>query len=312
MNNNLEVSVVVESYNHSEGANLDRLKLALEAATKMAAEHGRGEVLLADTGGSPEVADLLAHYFPDVMRIDAIGLSYDEAKALAAANAAGEYVLYLDGDCIPEPDWLNRHLSLLRTGEAVATGGFTRYEGGFLASILTIMDFGFLLPAEERILQCYASNNSGFRRDLLADVPVPEGPMRCRCYGHAQLLLRQNKPVRMVPGAVNQHALPPFFSERFRRGYDTVAACWVNPELPETSWLSLGLLAALLFYVRNVWLDLQRVFQGHRDFGLSFWLVPLTLPLFPLLRLVDLAGIIWALSKGDRHLAKRDRQEIAV
>lgn len=298
MKNSLEVSLVLESYNHSEGADIEHLRLALQTATNMIMEQGRGQVLLTDTGGSSDVAALLAQDFPNVLRIDAVGQDYDGAKALAAANAAGQYVLYLDGDCLPQPGWSEFLLGPLRAGKAVAVGGFTRYEGGFLAAVLTVMDFGFLLPCKERILQCYASNNSGFRRDLLTDVPVPEGPMRCLCYSHAQLLLRQNSPVIMVPDAIVHHALPPFFSERFRRGYDDVAACWIDPNLSETSWLGLGLLAAPIFYARNIWLDWQRVLQGYRVLDLGFWQVLLTLPLFPLLRLVDLAGTFRALSSS--------------
>jgi hypothetical protein len=299
----LEVSVVVESYNYAEGSGLDRLALALRAATRMVNEHERGEVLLTDASGSPEIADLLERDFRQVRRIEAAGLEYDVAKALAAANASGDYVLYLDGDCIPGWDWLEAHLNRLRRGE-VATGGFTRYEGGFLPAVCTVMDFGFLLPRGERILSCYASNNSGFRRALLAEAPVPEGPMRCRCYGHAQLLKQRNTPVRMAPDAIVHHEFPHFFPERLRQGYDAVAACWVNPALPEARWLWLGPLLAPALYTRNVALDWRRLLRGWRDLGLRRWQAALALPLFPILRLVDLCGMVQALTARGRPPAE--------
>lgn len=300
MNNSLAVSIVVESYNHSEGTELELLKMTLKAATNLISKYGKGEVLLTDTGGSTLVSELLATHFPQVTRVDAFGLSYDEAKALAAAQASGEYVLYIDGDCLPAENWLEAHLSVLEMDQIDATGGFTRYEKGFLASILTIMDFGFLFPREKRVLQCYASNNSGFRRDVLVKVPAPEGAMRCRCYAHAQLLLKNNYPVMMVPDAINVHALPSFWDERLRRGRDLVAACWINPELLETKWLSLSIFAAPLFYASNVWLDWRRMLQGYRDLDLNLVQMVLSLPLFPVLRLVDLVGIISALVRKDQ------------
>ena len=49
-----EVSVVVESYNHAEGSSgLDRLRIALETATRMLDEHGNGALLVTDAAGDP-------------------------------------------------------------------------------------------------------------------------------------------------------------------------------------------------------------------------------------------------------------------
>ena len=295
-----EVSVVVESYTHGEGSALERLTLALEAAMRLAEEHGDGEVLLTDSSGDTAVADLLVRRFPTVRRIDATRLDYDGAKMKAAREAAGEYILYLDGDCVPGPGWLGHHLAALRSGDAEATGGFTRYDGGFLGAIYSIMDFGFLLPARARTLGCYAFNNSGFRRELLAAAPVPEGPMRCRCYAHAQLLDRRGTPVRMVPEATVRHERQPFFRERYRQGFDIVAACWVDPRAPEGRFASLGVLGAPLVYARTVRLDWTRLFHGRHDLGLTRVQAAVGAVLLPLFRLVDLAGVARALAPGGR------------
>src|SRR5437763_5738714 len=96
-----EVSVVVESYTHGEGSDLDRVTQALRAAVAMVDEHGAGEVLVADSSADPALAELLERAFSGVRHVDAAGLGYDEAKLLAAQETRGKYVLYLDGDCIP-------------------------------------------------------------------------------------------------------------------------------------------------------------------------------------------------------------------
>ena len=83
MNNSLALSIVVESYNHSEGTELELLKMTLKAVTNLISKYGKGEVLWTDTGGSTLVSELLATQFPQVTRVGALGLSYDEAKALA-------------------------------------------------------------------------------------------------------------------------------------------------------------------------------------------------------------------------------------
>jgi glycosyltransferase involved in cell wall biosynthesis len=291
------VSVVVESYTHGEGSSLARVTVALEAATSMGSDV---EVLVADSSGDPALVQLLENRFPAVRRCDATGLGYDEAKMKAAAAARGEYVLYLDGDCIPAPGWLEHHLRALRGG-ADATGGFTRYDGDFVGAVESVLDFGFMLPAKRRVLDCYAFNNSGFRRDVLLAKPVPPGPLRCRCYPHAQLLRRSGSPVRMVPEARVRHERQPFFRERFRQGYDMVAAGWADPALREGRLARLRLAGAPLFYGRAVVNDWRRLAAGRRDLGLRAWEVPAAAALLPVLRLVDLAGIVRALAPGGRE-----------
>jgi hypothetical protein len=296
-NGDSEVSIILEGYNHGEGSSLDRLRGSLRAAVRTAIDYGSAEILLADPSGDPEVTAMLDGELAAVRRVDATGLPYDEAKALAISEARGEFILLMDGDVIPDrDDWVARHVSVLRRG-AAATSGFTRYEGGFFQMLCSVMDFGYLLPVADRDLRCYASNNTGFRRETLTVCPVAEGPLRCNCYQHADELRRRGTPVRMVTDVPVTHEAQPFWEERFRRGHDQIAACWTNPELPESRLTKLGPLAAPLFYGRDVWLDWRRIARGHRDLGLGRAKTALGIVLFPLLRLPDLAGMVRALVK---------------
>jgi hypothetical protein len=294
-----EVTVVVESYNLAEGTGVERFRQSLGAAVRMVAEHGSAELLVTDVEGDPAFATLLEQDAPHARRVDARGLGYDEAKFEAATHAKGDVVLYLDGDCLPEPGWLEAHLAAFRAGHD-ATSGFTRYDGRWRGAIETVLDFGFMLPVDDRPVGCYGSNNAGFRRETLLETRHPDGPMRCRCYAHAQELLKRGTPVRLVPGARVRHARVDFFAERYRRGFDLVAACWVDPTLREARWLRLGPFAAPLFYAEALALDWRRLRAGRRDLGLARWQAAISAPLFPLLRLLDLAGIVRALAPGGR------------
>lgn len=288
-----EFTIILESYNLSEGTDRDRFRTAVRRAVTMA-EEGNGEVLIADAYGSAELAALLRDEFPGVGHVMASGQSYDEAKARAAEAASSPYLLFLDGDCLPAPGWNQRLLEGLRQGH-VACGGYTRYEGGFLASLMSVMDFGFFYPRTSRPLKCYASNNSGFRASLLAEVPVTKGQLRCRCYHHAQRLLRRDTPVWFVPEAVVLHELPPIVRERTRQGYDMIAACWADPELREARWLKLGILSIPLFYAQSILLDILRTLSGWKDLNLSLVMLPFALACFPAFRLLDTIGMCRAL-----------------
>lgn len=289
----IEYSIVVESYTLDEGGDWNRFRASLTAAIGMEKEDDSGEVLVIDSG-VPELKSILNQEFPRVRSIDGTGLGYDQAKMKAAEAARGKYILFLDGDCIPKPGWKQHFLQALRSGEATALGGYTRYDGGFLAVVCSIMDFGFLYPCIRRDLKCYAFNNCAFVRDVLLQIPTGGTKVRCACYYHAQQFLRRGTPMRLVPDAAVLHEMQPWVRERTRQGFDTVAACRQDPQVPEARWLKLHALSIPLFYGMNVLLDWRRAWNAKAGLNLSGIRLAASLPVFPLLRLLDVAGMLQA------------------
>lgn len=167
------------------------------------------------------------------------GAGYEHLKDKAAEEARGQYLCYLDGDCIPESDdWVDVILQQILDGKTEAVGGFTIYEGdSALAHACSILDFGFLLQGMNTHLGCYASNNIAFTRRLRLASRPPKTGMRCTCYAHAQQLIRDGQPVRFEPKARVYHELPSVKKERFRRGYDHIASSWTDPLIKSTAFL---------------------------------------------------------------------------
>ncbi len=295
----VEFSLVVESFTLDEGGDWERYRAVLADAVAIAERDGAGEVLAIDATGLPEVSTMLAAEFPGVRAVDAVGRGYDGGKMEAALVARGTYVLYLDGDCLPQPGWSSELLAALRSRAADAVGGYTRYEGGFLAAVQSVMDFGFMYPLRRRPLKCYASNNAGFRRERLVEVPLGDGSsVRCSCYRYAQRLARRGTPMLLVPEARVLHEMQPVVRERTRQGYDTVAACWDDPGIPEARWVRLNVLAIPLFYGMNVLLDWRRTWSARKPLGLGPLHLLAALPLFPLYRLLDVVGMLRAFVGG--------------
>ena len=286
-----EFAIVVESYNLIEGQGPSRWLASLNAAREAA--KGRGEVLVADVFGAADFKEMLARDFPDVRRVEALGLKYDQAKVAAALASDSEMVIFLDGDCIPQPGWHEHLLAELRAGTAGAAG-YTRYDPGFHGTLMTVMDFGFFFPLARRVVLCYAFNNVAFRRQTLTDVPIPDGNLRCHCYGHACQLERRGTPVVLTPAARAVHETPSFLRERTRRGFDLVVAAREDAALPEHRWLKAGILSAPLFYLHAVLVDWRRTLLSWRDLDLAWWQLPLALAALPVMRLVDLTGILRA------------------
>lgn len=115
------LSVIVTTYNRP-----DALSAVLEALIAQKTTHPF-EVIIADDGSSPDTAALiralkqrsripLLHVWqPDEgFRVSAI-----RNKAILAAE--GDYLIFLDGDCIPRDNFIERHFSLMEP-EAFVVG----------------------------------------------------------------------------------------------------------------------------------------------------------------------------------------------
>ena len=107
----MKASVIVTTYNRP-----DALAAVLQG---LAAQTERDfEVLVADDGSGPETAQVLqqqASAYPvplvHVWQEDQ-GFRAGAARNRAVAQAQGEYLLFLDGDCVPLPDFVARHKAL--------------------------------------------------------------------------------------------------------------------------------------------------------------------------------------------------------
>lgn len=97
------VSVVVPYYRRAD--QLDRLLAGLDEQTFDA---GRTEVVVADDG-SPDAPVLGVHAFRTVVvRQDDDGFRAAAARNLGAQAASGDVLVFLDQDCVPAPDYLER------------------------------------------------------------------------------------------------------------------------------------------------------------------------------------------------------------
>jgi glycosyltransferase involved in cell wall biosynthesis len=128
------ISVIVTTYNRP-----DALRAVLDG---LAAQRDRGfEVIVADDGSRDDTRVLvqsasasfpvpLAHVWQEDR-----GFRAGAARNRAAEHAAGEYLVFLDGDCVPRPDFIARHRALAERGWMVA-GNRILLSEGFTAKAL--------------------------------------------------------------------------------------------------------------------------------------------------------------------------------
>jgi glycosyltransferase involved in cell wall biosynthesis len=129
------ISVIVTTYNRP-----DALRAVLDG---LAAQGDRGfEVVVADDGSRDDTRTLVTSTsaaFPvplaHVWQQDE-GFRAGAARNRAAERAAGDYLVFLDGDCVPRPDFIARHRDLAEHGWMVA-GNRVLLSAAFTAKALT-------------------------------------------------------------------------------------------------------------------------------------------------------------------------------
>jgi len=112
------ISVIVTTYQRPRA--LDKVLASLASQAAMP-----DEIIVADDGSGPETAELVAAWqarlscpLIHVWQADE-GFRAAGARNRAVAAASGEYLIFLDGDCLVFPDFIQRHLVLAEAGYLV-------------------------------------------------------------------------------------------------------------------------------------------------------------------------------------------------
>jgi len=115
----MKISVVVTTYNRPQA-----LRLVLNAL--LAQAQAPFEILIADDGSTEDtrqtIRQMARHSVVPVRHLwqtDA-GFRAAAARNLAVAAAQGELIVFLDGDCVPRPDFIAQHARLAQEGWFVA------------------------------------------------------------------------------------------------------------------------------------------------------------------------------------------------
>jgi glycosyltransferase involved in cell wall biosynthesis len=105
----------------------DRLVRTLADLRKLRLPDARWELLIVDNGCNDATASLLAHerwpagWQVRVVREEKLGLS--NARNCALCEASGDYLIFIDDDETPDPDWLCAFEALIRDHAPDAFGG---------------------------------------------------------------------------------------------------------------------------------------------------------------------------------------------
>ena len=113
-----KASIILATYNWPEA-----LMLCLQSLAQQTEKNF--EVVIADDGSMPETAELIRSFVPKaffpIFHEWQEDQGFRKSKILnqAILRAKGDYLIFLDGDCIVQPDFVQQHLKLAEVGVMV-------------------------------------------------------------------------------------------------------------------------------------------------------------------------------------------------
>ncbi len=115
------ISVIVSSYDHPRA-----LALVLEGLR--AQDTGDFEIIVADDGSDTDTFALLEEFQGAGLALDVVtqpdeGFRKSKAVNQAIKKTRGDQIVFLDGDCVPFPDFIRRHAAAYRPGH-YCVGGY--------------------------------------------------------------------------------------------------------------------------------------------------------------------------------------------
>ena len=221
-----------------------------------------------------------------------------ELKNAGARVAAGDLIVFLDADCVPQPGWLRALVTTMRRNpDAAATSGRTVYEEhGLVARALTVLSRGFLDPGGNGAGRTkFISNNNGcIRREVFLAHPLPTegGPFAARVQSEA--LRRKGGRMLFTPDAVVVHEFEGWPMERdIRRniGYATIRIRQMDPAMP-FAWLArLGPVSIPLFFVARTIDSCWDCLRVGRRYGLRWFELPAAFAMAVVVHAMELGGM---------------------
>lgn len=166
------ISVIVTTYNREDALAAVLRSLARQTDTNF-------EVIVADDGSGPATAELVAAWKAKVgHRVEHVwhedkGFRAGEIRNRAVLASRGDYVIFLDGDCIVQPDFVAQHRKLAEGG-AFVTGNRILLSPALTERVLR----EGLEPETWSFTQFLAERFRGGVNRLSALLHLPLGPVR--------------------------------------------------------------------------------------------------------------------------------------
>lgn len=126
----MKVSIIIPAHNEEKS-------IARTLQAVLALDYPDFEVIVVDNASSDTTADIIKN-FSTIKLVTETKKGTQYAREAGRKGATGEFIAFIDADCIPDPQWLNNGMRLLTTKKAVAVSGpYNYYDASFIFKILS-------------------------------------------------------------------------------------------------------------------------------------------------------------------------------
>ncbi len=133
------------------------LPLCLQALRKQTLTAENFELIFVDNGSTDASLEILAGY-PEVLVLQEPIRDPYMARNRGIAAATGQYLVFLDADCLPDTDWLEQIAAMVTATETVVALGYIAFPkpaSRFLQAHEDYYDAKLRYLTEKRLTQCY-------------------------------------------------------------------------------------------------------------------------------------------------------------
>ncbi len=198
------------------------LKGCLEALQCQTIGRDRFEIIVVDDGSSDGSTRIAGEAADQLIRLDGEGAAVARNRGFAVSS--GSLTVFLDADCIPSPDWLERMVAPLSDPEVGGTvGRFVSDQRNWVARMVQLeLDRRYLRLERFRDIDFVNTATCAFRREVLPDPPFDETFRKLEDLELSFRLAGAGVRMRYVSNAVVSHQHPEsllsYVLRRFRYG----------------------------------------------------------------------------------------------
>lgn len=170
------ISIVIPAHNAAH-----TITAGLRALQHQTIPHHQYEIIVVDDGSTDGTAEAVQQLIqcnpggpqsaslPKLLRQPHQGAA--AARNAGAQAASGNIIVFLDADCVPAPDWLERMVSSLSMDEVVGAGGWvqTQQEGILPRFVQLEYDQRYDRIARHRYIDFISSATAAYRRDAFRE-----------------------------------------------------------------------------------------------------------------------------------------------
>lgn len=176
----IRISVVIPAYNRKE-----ELKNCLESLFRQKHSKDKFEIIVVDDGstdGTEEyIAQIKGNSKPNVVYLKQKNQGAAVARNTGVKNSRGDYVAFIDSDCVASEDWLTSCISLLSTSDQHIAGVGGKIIPGFTNLVgkgSHLLEFHQYLSEKEKSVRVVPTANLCIRKKVLDEVGYFDNELR--------------------------------------------------------------------------------------------------------------------------------------